>query len=193
MGVATRKSSNNAKSSNLQYIDVDKLPHGWKTITAKGAKNKETTYYISPDGKRFLTIDSARTYISQNVFNQNEITAARKRRRSMDTLEEEVKQLRKAKRGKFAEGVLNNNSDSEDEKEDAEDLKISPEIKRRRKSMAMRSPFRNLLKKTLKKTHAKNIRNEMIKADSKENSPVKQVNSSPPVKQGLIFAKKSKP
>merc|ERR1719319_1683694 len=76
---------------------------------------------------------------------------------------EDAKHPRKRKRLEMFDSDVSEEKNNNKVDQDSE-VKISPEIKRRRKQMSMRNPLKNLLMRTLKKTHARNLKHEMLKA-----------------------------
>ena len=66
----------------------DRLPHGWKTIKAHSFKNKDHTYYISPDGKRFLSMEAAKITgvgnISDDVYGLQDVAYFHNRQGCME-------------------------------------------------------------------------------------------------------------
>ena len=137
MTICTRSSVRNLNST---------LPRGWKKIVAhKAHSSSQSYYYISPEGKRFATIQSAKSWIIATIeaFENSEIIESpRKACRRMN-------QLRAQNERQFE---MNNFR-----------LVMSERIKKRRKDMADRNPYKNLLKTTLKKNYKVRVRQDEIK------------------------------
>ena len=137
-------------TGSIVHSENQQLPHGWKTILAHRPKDDQTSLcYISPAGKRFFSLESARSYIIESFDNDIE-----------DNINTDNKKIIHFQRldNATSNKLVNNNKSSGDC-----EFKMSPEIKRRRKHMSMKNPFKNLLKRTLKKTHARNLKTEMVK------------------------------
>ena len=130
--------------------DKQQLPKGWKTILAHGPKDNRTSLcYISPTGKRFYSLEAVKSYILEIEDDEIEDNVDSDKRKIVP-----FERLHSSSRKK----LMNNNKTTEDC-----EFKMSPEIKRRRKQMSMKNPFKDLLKRTLKKTHARNLKSEMLK------------------------------
>jgi len=131
---------------------VDGVPRGWKIISARvGAA--VSTFYISPHGKRFSSLDAVKRYVEK--FPQVALLSTRRRKRS-----EEFEISKPAKRFKLMDGTsaaAENAAPVTPQRgiggapppSDEQAVELSETVKRRRKLLALRSPFRNLLKKTL--------------------------------------------
>ena len=117
------------------------LPRGWKQIKARPVNTTvETIFYISPEGKRFQSLEAAKGWLMANIeeFNDSEIIESPKkfsRRMHEEKAEAEL------------EYVLNHCR-----------VELPENIKRRRKIMSSKSPFSNLLKVTLTRNYKLNIR-----------------------------------
>ena len=116
-------------------------------------------FYLSPDGKRFASLEAVKVHVASAKADLSdaemdsegrEIKKKKRRKRKRQTTSEEGLDLAPsepvAKKLKF--------DDSEDDKTKAP-LSLPIEIQRRRKLLAARSPFRNLLKKTLVRNHVR--------------------------------------
>ena len=99
------------------------LPPGWKVIEAKteGSESCETII-LNPKGKRFYTLEEA----------NEELEAQEVIKMIFGEAEDDIKK-------------------SFEKKTKVENMDMTESAKRRRKQKAMRSPFRNLLKITLKR------------------------------------------
>eukprot|EP00088_Acartia_fossae_P034634 TRINITY_DN35551_c0_g1_i1.p1 TRINITY_DN35551_c0_g1~~TRINITY_DN35551_c0_g1_i1.p1 ORF type:complete len:157 (-),score=27.67 TRINITY_DN35551_c0_g1_i1:42-512(-) len=142
-------------------VQKTSIPKGWKILNVWLGEGL-TVVYISPHGKRFMSLDAVRKYIHQFPSTTHRIEKTRKRKHESD-------QKPAAKRFKLdlvgnATGKLdstlsstNKHSDLKAEKSTEGDgdtegkHELSPKIKEKRRQMALRSPFRDLLKKTLMK------------------------------------------
>ena len=155
MGAMGRVTRSFALSEKLE------LPNGWRTIVAHRPKDDRTSlFYISPTGKRFFSLEAAKTFITDSLEAEDDfedLNPTRKRKRSLEVFHSDISEEQ------------NNNKINQDS-----EIKVSPEIKRRRKQMSMRNPLKNLLMRTLKKTHARNLKYEMMKA-SQTSKPKKRI------------------
>ena len=106
------------------------LPVGWKVIRARYGKMM-ISLIISPEGKRFDTLQKAHDFIIEEKDKDKSQKVSRK--------EEIMKRL----------------FDSENTP-----LALSESAKFKRKFMANKNPFRNLLKRTLEKNHVINVSQE---------------------------------
>ena len=105
------------------------LPEGWKVIRARYGK-AVISLIISPNGKKFETLQKAHEYMEE------ERVKAKKRR---DTSRPEKSE------------VMRRLFEAEDTP-----LALSESARYKRKYMANKNPFRNLLKRTLEKNHIVN-------------------------------------
>ena len=132
------------------------VPGGWRVVSIRQGTSINP-FYFSPEGKRFASLAAVKVHVAnkQNVLSDTEDNTEhdddkkkkkkrRKRKISEVTPEEENKE-RTAKKLKF--------EDDKDEDTKKVSLKLPEEILKRRKLMAARSPFRNLLKRTLVRNH----------------------------------------
>ena len=131
-----------------------KVPGGWRVVNIRQG-GSITPYYLSPQGKRFPSLKAVQTHVAT-------LRGGQEHGEDEDTPAVEIsdkKRKRKRKRTVTSEGSAAKRLNLEEESESSEetntvvDLSIPPEIKKRRKLMAMRSPFRNLLKRTLVRNH----------------------------------------
>ena len=108
-------------------------------------KSTMNSYYISPEGKRFDSLVAAKEHIASQLadLRANELVHSPRRRKRKLSGEN----VPGAKRLKFDNNVV------EDVEE--EPISLPLEIQRRRKLMVARSPFRNLLKRTLVRNHVR--------------------------------------
>jgi len=121
------------------------IPRGWKLLNIRQGVAL-TPYFISPEGKRFATLEAAKEHIADQVADlsdteNNDLIHSPKRRKRKLSINESPS----SKRLKFDSDVV----------EEILDLSLPIEIQRRRKLMAARSPFRNLLKRTLVRNHVR--------------------------------------
>ena len=128
------------------------VPGGWKVISLRQGATINP-FYLSPDGKRFASLEavkvhvaSARAELSDAEMDAEglEVKKKKRRKRKRQATAEEAPSEPVAKKLKF--------DDLEDDKTKAP-LSLPIEIQKRRKLLAARSPFRNLLKKTLVRNH----------------------------------------
>jgi len=125
------------------------VPRGWKTVSLRQG-SVVNSYYLSPEGKRFATLEAAKEHIAIQLADMSDtegnefIHSPRRRKRKFSGGDPPS-----AKRLKFDETV------TEEENHSIEPLSLPIEIQRRRKLMAARSPFRNLLKRTLVRNHVR--------------------------------------
>ena len=129
------------------------VPGGWRVVNIRQG-GSITPYYLSPQGKRFPSLKAVQTHVAT-------LRGGKGDAEDEETPAVEIsdkKRKRKRKRTVTSEGSAAKRLNLEEESESSEtdtvvDLSIPPEIKKRRKLMAMRSPFRNLLKRTLVRNH----------------------------------------
>ena len=116
-------------------------------------------FYLSPDGKRFASLEAVKVHVASakaelsdaemDSEGREKKKKKRRKRKRQATSEEDLDMAPSepvAKKLKF--------DDSEDDKSKAP-LSLPLEIQRRRKLLAARSPYRNLLKKTLVRNHVR--------------------------------------
>ena len=133
------------------------VPGGWRIVNIRQG-GSITPYYLSPEGRRFASLQAVRAHVAtlkvKSIEAEDEAAP--------DTETSTHKRKRKRKRKASCSGSVAKRLRLEDEEDveprDSEpasllDLSIPPEIQKRRKLMAMRSPFRNLLKRTLVRNH----------------------------------------
>jgi len=121
------------------------VPEGWRVVSMR-QKSTMNSYYISPEGKRFDSLVAAKEHIASQLadLRANElVNSPRRRKRKLSG-----ENVPGAKRLKFDNDVV------EDDVEE-EPISLPLEIQRRRKLMVARSPFRNLLKRTLVRNHVR--------------------------------------
>jgi len=125
------------------------VPRGFKVVNLRQGSTV-STYYLSPEGKRFLTLEAAKEHIASQLADLSDTDGnqfihsprRRKRKRSGESVPG-------PKRLKLDNDVI------EDDDAGEEPFSLPIEIQRRRKLMAARSPFRNLLKRTLVRNHVR--------------------------------------
>jgi len=119
------------------------LPRGWRLVSMRVGSAMSNFYvmYISPEGKRFGSLVAAKEHFASQLDDLSDNSHRRKRKHSGENVPG-------AKRLKFDNDVV------EDDVEE-EPISLPLEIQRRRKLMAARSPFRNLLKRTLVRNHVR--------------------------------------
>jgi len=152
------------------------VPRGWKVVNIRSG-SVMNTYYLSPEGKRFVTLAAVKEHIARQLADLSDTEGndfihsprRRKRKHSGESIPE-------AKRLKF-----DNNDDSEDDDAVEEPYSLPLEIQRRRKLMAARSPFRNLLKRTLVRNHVRlhGRGSWKTKTPAPAPAPKSQLSSSP--------------
>jgi len=125
------------------------VPRGFKVVNIRQGSTV-STFYLSPEGKRFITLEAAKEHIASQLADLsdtegNEFIHSPKRRKRKFSGES----VPGAKRLKF------DNDTTEEEVASEEPFSLPIEIQRRRKLMAARSPFRNLLKRTLVRNHVR--------------------------------------
>lgn len=131
------------------------VPGGWKVISLRQGATINP-FYLSPDGKRFASLEAVKVHVAsaRAELSDAEMDAEgrevkkkkRRKRKRQASAEEAAPSEPVAKKLKF--------DDLEDEKTKAP-LSLPIEIQKRRKLLAARSPFRNLLKKTLVRNHVR--------------------------------------
>eukprot|EP00092_Neocalanus_flemingeri_P021687 GFUD01023525.1.p1 GENE.GFUD01023525.1~~GFUD01023525.1.p1 ORF type:complete len:279 (+),score=62.28 GFUD01023525.1:303-1139(+) len=124
------------------------VPRGWKVVTMRQGSTM-SSYYLSPEGKRFASLETAKEHIASQLADLsdtegNEFIHSPRRKKRKHSGE----QVPGAKRLKF-------DNDVEEDDVEQEPISLPLEIQRRRKLMAARSPFRNLLKRTLVRNHVR--------------------------------------
>ena len=130
------------------------VPGGWKVIALRRG-TAVSTFYLSPDGKRFASLLAVKAYVKA------EEQKKRMKRKRQETFEEIKKSEPVSKKLKL------DDKDSEDDQFKAPpSISLPLEIQRRRKVMMARNPYRNLLKKVLARNHEK-LRGKMIPAEQK--------------------------
>ena len=114
--------------------------------------DKLQSFYLSPEGKRFQSLQTAKSWLISTIeaYERSDIIESpRKMRRTSYNGRTRVSIERIS-----AEADSSNNSPRID---------LTENSKRRRKSMAMRNPFRNLLKTTLNKNYKVEARKSQSK------------------------------
>ena len=127
MTICTRSSVRNINST---------LPRGWKKITAHSPNSDASAhFYISPEGKRFQSLMAAKAWLIATIeeFEKSEIIESPKRR-CRRIHEQQAENEKRYEMNNFR-------------------LVMSENIKRRRKAMSERNPYRNLLKTVLSRNH----------------------------------------
>lgn len=147
------------------------VPRGWKVVSLmQGRSLTFSTFYLSPEGRRFASIEAAKEHLASQVADLSDtegndfIHSPRRRKRKLSG-----DNFSGAKRLKF------DNDINEDDIEE-EPISLPIEIQRRRKLMAARSPFRNLLKRTLVRNHVR----LHGRGTWRTQTPVQKVNTPPP-------------
>ena len=145
------------------------VPGGWRVVSIRQGSTINP-FYLSPDGKRFGSLEAVKVHIatSKNVLSDTE-----------DDKDGSVKKKRRRKRKrKDSESVTNepiakklkfDDKDLENPPVEAEPLSLPLEIQKRRKLMAAKSPFRNLLKRTLVRNHVR-MRGRMLTTLAEESN-----------------------
>lgn len=137
------------------------VPGGWRIVNIRQGASI-TPYYLSPEGHRFSSLQAVRSHVATFKPKRTELKEAEEV--SPGTEKSDKKRKRKRKRTRTCEGSVAKRLRLEEEEEASNqpevpdldlsvDLSIPPEIQKRRKLMALRSPFRNLLKRTLVRNH----------------------------------------
>ena len=107
-------------------------------ITARQPNSRiQGKFYISPEGKRFQNLQAAKNWLI-SVINENG---------NSDIIQSPRSVARRINRENQINEEMNNLR-----------ICISERAQQRRKAMAHKSPFRNLLKATLKRNHVKNLK-----------------------------------
>ena len=129
------------------------VPGGWRVVSIRQGSTINP-FYLSPDGKRFGSLEAVKVHIatSKNILSDIE-----------DDKEGEVKKKRRRKRKRkdsvtsepIAKKLKFDDKDLENTTVDTVPLSLPVEIQKRRKLMAAKSPFRNLLKRTLVRNHVR--------------------------------------
>ena len=116
------------------------LPRGWKLISAhKANSDNRVKFYISPEGKRFQSLQSVKSWLIATVRLANNEIIESPRKVSRRIQEEKSKCE--------TQYQMNNNR-----------IIMSDRIIARRKMMAEKNPYRNLLKTTLKRNYRVNLK-----------------------------------
>ena len=107
------------------------VPHGWRQIRARNINNTAyVKFYISPAGKRFSSLKDAIRFIMEEV-RTNAVEASKTVGKRIS--KEEVEQKKREQTEMFE--------------------RRAKQIQELRKIKSVKSPFRNLLKNVLKRTH----------------------------------------
>lgn len=132
MTIYTRSSINNLNTS---------LPRGWKLISAHQANsNNKVKFYISPEGKRFHSLQSVKSWLIATVkLANNEI---------IESPRKVTRRIQEERAKSETQYQSNNNR-----------IIMSDRIIARRKMMAEKNPYRNLLKTTLKRNYRVKLKN----------------------------------
>jgi len=103
--------------------------------------------YISPHGKRFMTLAAVRNYILHFCKPEKNV------KRKINVLANSEPSSKRCKLEPELQSPSDIRSEDQHQHQDIinQDLQLSPKVKEKRKQMALRSPFRNLYKKTLMK------------------------------------------
>ena len=110
--------------------------------------------YLSPEGKRFTSLDQVKAQVQEKEKQREEERRRRRKRKRKQTEAEPDTSEPVAKKLRF-EG------DEESQGEVAGVRSLPAEILKRRRLMTARSPFRNLLKRTLVRNHVR-VRGRMV-------------------------------
>jgi len=118
------------------------VPGGWRVVNIRQGTTINP-FYFSPEGKRFSSLQAVKVHAVHTK--KQEKKHRRKRKRKIDESFSEPT----AKKLKF------DDCDDDEVKKDTETdpLSLPAEILKKRKMMSVRSPFRNLLKRTLLRNH----------------------------------------
>lgn len=171
------------------------VPGGWRVVSIRQGL-ATNPFYFSPEGKRFASLEAVKVHVAnkQTIFsdaedNTNDDDKKKKRRKRKRKLSEVVPEVneRTAKKLKFDDTEL------EEDKSDKPKvpIKLPEEILKRRKLLAARSPFKNLLKRTLVRNHIRmkgkmstlltqNIESQKRAADSDDEKDEKEEDLNPP-------------
>ena len=111
--------------------------------------------YLSPEGKRFTSLDQVKAQVQEKERQREEERRRRRKRKRKQTEAEPDTSEPVAKKLRF-EG------EAEESQGEAAGVRSLPaEILKRRRLMTARSPFRNLLKRTLVRNHVR-VRGRMV-------------------------------
>ena len=130
MGVYTRSS-----------LQTKTLPRGWKQIQARPVNGiAQSTFYLSPEGKRFQSLEAAKAWLLSSIeeFTDSEL---------IDSPKKVSRRMQEERAEAELEYAMNNYK-----------VQMSDNIKRRRKIMSARNPFRNLLKVTLTRNYKMKVK-----------------------------------
>ena len=175
------------------------VPGGWRIVNIRQG-GSVSPCYLSPEGHRFSSLQAVRSHVATFKQKRTELKEAEKQKEEEDLSpgkeKSNKKRKRKRKRTQTSEGSVAKRLKLEEDSEQQEvaedevsvDLSIPPEIQKRRKLMALRSPFRNLLKRTLVRNHIRMkgrmtlmiSKAEVVKRDKPSQC---EENSSPPSKR----------
>ena len=117
-----------------------RLPPGWKLLTARLPNSaKSGKFYLSPEGKRFDNLKSAKSWLKSTMeaFEKSDIIESPRRKSVRKKQNESVKDTNAANNYR---------------------INLSEHVRRRRKMMAERNPYRNLLKTTLKRNYKTEVK-----------------------------------
>ena len=189
-------------SASRAQLWTREVPGGWRIVNIRQG-GSITPYYLSPEGRRFSSLQAVRSHVATSNLKRRQLREAEGGEASP------AKKKRKRKRTGTCEGSAAKKPRVEDASEQQQeicdvdlssdlsldlspdlslDLSIPPEIQKRRKLMALRSPFRNLLKRTLVRNHIR-MKGRMTMMISKEeivkrDKPSQcEENNSPPSKR----------
>ena len=174
--------------NNRPQLWSREVPGGWRIVNIRHG-GSITPYYLSPEGRRFASLQAVKAHVA--TLRVKSIEAEDEAGPGEDVSGK--KRKRKRKRRDTSEGSLAKRLKLEEESEPSEpppevDLSIPPEIMKRRKLMMMRSPFRNILKRTLVRNHIRMkgaVTRMMPKAEIVIRSKPEETGekSSPPAKR----------
>ena len=173
------------------------VPGGWRIVNIRQG-GSITPYYLSPEGQRFSSLQAVRSYVATSNLKRTQLREVGEASPAGE--KSSKKRKRKRKRTGTCEGSAAKRPRVEEDSEKQEmsevdlsvdlsvDLGIPPEIQKRRKLMALRSPFRNLLKRTLVRNHIRMkgrmtmmiSKEEIVKRDKPSHC---EENNSPPSKR----------
>jgi len=119
------------------------VPGGWRVVNIRQGATINP-FYFSPEGKRFDSLQAVKKHAEVAKKEDKKQRRRKRKRKNDDSFSEPT-----AKKLKFDDLV-----DDEVKKDsDIDPLSLPAEILKKRKMMTARSPFRNLLKRTLVRNH----------------------------------------
>jgi len=134
------------------------LPEGWRVLKARQGSKKASTFILSPEGRRFDSLQDMREFVSY----QDDLVSFQNA--NCDSIADMLAMTRPlALRPHPTSSLLYQSSpmpaiqESSESSKLPESLQLTEHSKLKRKIKSLRNPFRNLLKTILKKNHSNTI------------------------------------